>query len=291
MSDRRGLLFIVLAAALWGTTGTAQALGPVASDPVAVGVARVVVAAPALALIARFTPGALTPGPGVWKPSVVAGTAMTAYQPLFFTAVAETGVALGTVITIGSAPLLAGLLAWAVDDETPPMRWWPATVLGIAGVVMIALSEQAMGVEGLGVLMAVGAGLSFAIYIVASRRVIDRAGATAGTARVFAIAALLSLPLLLRADLSWVTAPAGWIMAVHLGLIATALAYMLFSLGIRTTRSSTAATASLAEPVTATMLGVLLLGETPGASGWSGILLILAGLTLLASRRTPATRS
>ena len=290
MSDRRGLAFIVLAAALWGTTGTAQALGPATSDPIAVGVTRLLVAAPALAITARFGHRVTEAESGAWSATIVAGVAMAAYQPLFFTAVARTGVALGTVVTIGSAPLLAGLLAWAVDGETPSLRWWPATGLGIAGVVMIALSGQDVGAEGGGALMALGAGLSFAVYILASRRVVEAVDPFIGTSRVFAVAAFLSVPLLLWVDLSWIKTAAGWVMAAHLGVFATALAYVFFSLGMRTTRASTAATASLTEPVTATVLGVALLGETPGALGWLGIALILVGLALLAASR-PRARS
>lgn len=216
---------------------------------------------------------------------------MAAYQPLFFSAVARTGVAMGTVVTIGSAPLLAGLLAWGIDNEAPSSRWWPATGLGIAGVIMIALSSRDVGADGGGVLLAIGAGLSFAVYILASRRVVEMVDPFLGTARVFAIAASLSVPLLLWADLGWITTIAGWLMAAHLGLLATALAYVLFSLGVRTTRASTAATASLTEPVTATILGVALLGEAPGASGWLGIALILLGLAFLLSQRQSAPRS
>ena len=291
VSDRRGLALIVLAAALWGTTGTAQALGPATSDPIAVGVTRLVVAAPALAISARFGRGNVEAQSGTWRPIVIAGVAMAAYQPLFFTAVARTGVALGTVVTIGSAPLLAGLLAWAIDKEAPSSRWWPATGLGIAGVVMIALSEQDMGAEGTGVLLALGAGLSFAIYILAARHVVELVDPFIGTAQVFAVAAFLSVPLLLWADLGWMKTAAGWLMAAHLGLFATALAYVLFSLGMRTTRASTAATASLTEPVTATILGVALLGEVPGVAGWLGIGLILAGLYIMVSRRQDPVRS
>lgn len=210
MTDRRGLLLIVLAAALWGTTGTAQALGPAGSDPIAVGVARLLVAAPALLLIARADEGALEPVQSDWPPVVMAGVAMAAYQPLFFTAVAETGVALGTVVTIGSAPLMTGVLTRLFDDEIPSRRWWPATALGVAGVALIALSADDVGVEAGGVLLALGAGLSFAIYIVASRRVVEAVSPISATSRIFAVAAVLSLPLLLWADFSWISTPGGW---------------------------------------------------------------------------------
>jgi DME family drug/metabolite transporter len=286
--NRRGILLIVLAAFLWGTTGTAQALGPPDSDPIAVGVARLVVAAPALLLIARINRGEFERPRSARKPVVVAGLAMAFYQPLFFTAVAETGVALGTVVTIGSAPLLTGVLARLFDGEIPSKRWWPATALGIAGVYLIALSASDVGAEPVGILLALGAGLAFAVYILASRRVVEVVNPISGTSHVFSVAAVLSLPLLVWADASWISTPGGLAMAAHLGLVATALAYVLFSLGVRSTRAPSAATASLAEPLTATMLGVFLLGEAPGVAGWAGILLILTGLFVLGSdeRRT-----
>lgn len=271
----------MLAAALWGTTGTAQALGPAGSDPIAVGVARLLVAAPALLLIARADEGALEPVQSDWPPVVMAGVAMAAYQPLFFTAVAETGVALGTVVTIGSAPLMTGVLTRLFDDEIPSRRWWPATALGVAGVALIALSADDVGVEAGGVLLALGAGLSFAIYIVASRRVVEAVSPISAASRIFGVAAVLSLPLLLWADFSWISTPGGLVMATHLGLVATALAYVLFSLGVKVTRAPSAATASLAEPLVATVLGVFLLDEAPGLGGWSGILLIISGLMIL----------
>lgn len=283
MSDRRGLFLIVLAAVLWGTTGTAQALGPADADPIAVGVVRLSVAAPALMLVARMGRGTLESPRSTWKPIVLAGLAMAAYQPLFFLAVAETGVALGTVVTIGSAPLMTGLIARLFDNEIPSRGWWPATALGIAGVALIGLSAKDVGTNPGGILLALGAGLSFAVYIVTSRRVVVEMNPISGTAQVFVTAAVLSLPLLLWADSSWIATQHGLVMAAHLGLVATALAYVLFSLGAQVTRSPSAATASLAEPLTATMLGVLLLGEQPGIVGWSGLFLIFAGLVTLGS--------
>lgn len=116
-----GASLVIAAAVLWGTTGTAQALGPVGTDPLAVGAVRLAVGGGALlaagllgggwrtiraATAARRLPvGALL--------ATVAGIA--AYQPLFFAGVRQAGVALGTVVSIGSAPVVAGLLARTVD--------------------------------------------------------------------------------------------------------------------------------------------------------------------------------
>lgn len=282
MTDRRGLILIAAAAGLWGTTGTAQALGPDAAEPLAVGLSRLLIAGPALILIARPRLSAIRSD---WRPLVVAGAGMAAYQPLFFTAVDLAGVAIGTVVAIGSAPLMAGALSWLVDREQPESRWWLATGLGVGGVVATFLAGRELGASRAGVAMALGAGMSFAVYLVASRRIVVKPNPVAGMALVFAAAAGLSLPLLAFVDLGWVTTRGGLVMTLHLGLVATALAYALFSLGLRSTSAPTAATASLFEPVTAGLLGVLLLGESPGTTDWIGMTLILASVGLLATTR------
>lgn len=278
MTDRRGLALIIVAAALWGTTGTAQALGPADAEPIAVGVARLLLAAPALLVIARPR---RVPREDLLL-ILIAGAGMAAYQPLFFSAVEAAGVAVGTVVAIGSAPLLAGALGWVVDGHRPSRPWWIATMLGIAGVGSTSLAGVS-DASPAGVALALGAGLSFAVYLIASRRVVVRSSPVSSMALIFTAAATLSLLVLPWVDLGWVATGSGLIMELHLGLIATALAYVLFSLGLRTTTAATAATASLFEPVTAGLLGVLVLGETPGVGGWIGIALILGSTALLAT--------
>lgn len=286
MSERRGLGLIISAAALWGTTGTAQALGPPTSDPLGVGLLRLVIAGPALLAVAAYA--GFLPDRGILRryPTLVAAVGMAAYQPAFFTAVRLTGVAMGTVVAIGSAPVLAGLAGLIVDGRRPGRRWWIATALGIAGVALLLTTTRHTPANPAGLLAAVGAGGAFATYIVASRRVVDRSHPVGGMAAVLVVAAVLTLPVLAWVDVTWVATGAGLTMALFLGLVATALAYLLFSIGLRDTPTASAATASLAEPLTATLLGVAILGETPGPTGWLGIAMILAGLLFLATTRS-----
>lgn len=282
MTDRLGLVLIILAAALWGTTGTAQALGPDAAAPLGVGLARLLVAGPALILIARpKTMAARTD----WRLLLVAGGGMAAYQPLFFSAVELAGVAIGTVVAIGSAPLLAGALSWMLDRERLAVGWLVATALGIGGLVAISVAEAEMGTNASGIFLAIGAGLTFAVYLVTSRRLVLRASPVSSMALIFATATILSLPLLAVVDISWLASPKGLLMTIHLGLVATALAYVLFSIGLRSTNAPTAATAALFEPVTAGLLGVLILGESPRVGAWIGMALLLASMGVLAVTR------
>jgi len=105
-------LLVLAAAALWGTTGTAQALGRV-GDPVVVGAARLAVGAAALVLVALATGG---PGPlaaclrrPLRRWTLLAAAATAVYQAAFFSAVASTGVATGTIVALGTAPVATGL--------------------------------------------------------------------------------------------------------------------------------------------------------------------------------------
>src|SRR5687767_13981815 len=104
---------VLLAAVLFGTTGTAQALGPEGS-PLEGEAARVAVGAALLALVAWGVEAwRHTSAPSRrWPLPALAGAALgvAGYQLAFFAAVDDTGVAVGTVVALGSAPAMAGLL-------------------------------------------------------------------------------------------------------------------------------------------------------------------------------------
>jgi DME family drug/metabolite transporter len=98
----------------------------------------------------------------------------------------------------------------------------------------------------------------------------------------FGIGAVLLLPVLALGETAWLREPAGVALALYLGLVPTLLAYVLFARGLRTLDASEVTTLVLAEPVTATLLGALVLDERVGAAGALGIALVLAGLVVLA---------
>ena len=106
---------------------------------------------------------------------------------------------------------------------------------------------------------------------------------------VFCLGAVLLSPLLFAADLAWLGQPRGLAVALHLGLIATAAAYALFARGLRAVPVATAVTLSLAEPLTAGALGVVLLGERLTGPAVLGIGLLFGGLALLSLGAAPAS--
>lgn len=222
---------------------------------------------------------------------VVGALGVAAYQPLFFAGTAANGVSVGTVTALGSAPLLTGVLGWLLTGVRPGRRWLVATAVGVAGLVLLTGAGTGSDVDPLGVAASVGAGASYAVYTLATKRLLD-AGWTPGAAvgAVFGGAAVLGLPVLLAGETAWLGDARSLLAVLWLGGVTTALAYVLFSRGLRDLPAATVATLTLAEPLTATVLGLAVLHERLTAVDAAALLLIAAGLVVLASagrRRAP----
>jgi drug/metabolite transporter, DME family len=298
-----GLLLICLAAVSWGTTGaTMTVLARLAdASPLLVGAARLAVAAPLLLAVARLAEGPLGAAPP--RAAVVAGLCMAAYQVCYFTAVPRSGVALTALVAICSSPLIIAALAVAFLGERLTARTAIALAAGVAGTALLVLGPRGPGeltarLLG-GVLLALGAGFSYALYAVVTKRGLGHSPPLALAAVTFSIAALALAPVLLVATappagpvpagaVTPVTASLadqvrrGWPLLLYLGAVPTALAYALYTTGLRRVPAVAAGIASLLEPLTATVLGVAAFGETLGARGALGASLLLGALVVLA---------
>ncbi|MFE6965621.1 EamA family transporter [Agromyces sp. NPDC057679] len=314
----RFVMAVLLASVCFGTTGTAQALGPEV-DPASLGAARLVIgggALGALALALRLgrrrdadgtpvaSPTGTTPAdraartaraaraprhPLVELLLVGAGAAgVLAYQPTFFAGTEANGVAIGTVVALGSAPVLTGALDWVLRRRYPGHRWAAATAIATAGVAVIAAASAPSGggapADPLGLLASLGAGASYAVYTLAAKALIDRGwSATGSMGALFGTGAIFALPLLVATDASWLAQPAGLAMALWLGLVTVTIAYLLFGFGLTGLAPATVSTLTLAEPLTAGLLGVLVLGEHLPAGAVLGLAVLATGIVVLAT--------
>lgn len=285
-----GALLVLLAAMLWGTTGTAQAFAPDEAQPEIIGTLRLLIGGLTLLAAAGLRGRLLNPLRWPKYPLLFAVFGVAAYQICFFAGIARTGVAIGTIVGIGSAPIMGGLLDRIVNGTPITRRWMIATTLAIIGCVLLILpgTGREMGVDFLGIGLALAAGLAYSIYTVASKRLLQTHSPNAVIAVIFCIAALCLSPILLLYPLAWVIQPNGLAVVLHLGIITMALSYFLFAHGLRRVTASTAVTLTLAEPLTAGILGVVLVGERLTGTGFIGILLLFCGLAYLTMpRRTP----
>lgn len=220
---------------------------------------------------------------------MLAAAFTSSYQLCFFAAVAKTGVAVGTIIGIGSAPIAGGLLGIIFRGERPGKRWLLATILAIVGCALLSLSGGDVAIDPVGILLALGAGLSYAAYTLMIKGLLDNHTPNAIMAIVFCMGALILAPVFFTIDFDWLQQPRAIGVVLHIGLATCALSYWLFSRGLQTVQVATAVTLTLAEPMTAATLGILVLGEQLNSQALFGISFIFAGLLvlILKGRRKP----
>lgn len=285
-STRRGsaVLFVLLSGVLFGTTGTAVVLSGVDASSTAVAAIRLVIGSfglVAIVLVQRQWSDlvALWRRPRVW----VMGVGVAVYMGFFFLAVSLGGAAVAALVSISLSPVLTGTIAKLFGKPWPGRVWVYATALAIIGVVLLSMPT---GVEDgtnrvLGALAAAAGSTAYAFYtVVGAKLVEDDHHATDALAASFSIGALLLLPFLV-ADWSWMLSSSGALLALWLGLGTTTIAYVLFGIGITYLPPGIVATMLLSEPAVATLLGVVVLGESMAARGWIGCALIAIGLFMV----------
>ena len=274
---------MLLAGVLFGTAGTAGALGPDSTTPLGVGAVRLIIGA--VTLVAVLALRGTSPGRVIrlWRhpPVIAAALAAATYQLCFFTAIQEIGVGLATLVTVGSGPIFAGLLGWGVLRHRPTGTWALATAICIVGLVLRSWDQLGGGGGVVGLGLALAAGLASATWTVSAKHQYDRGvGKLELPAATFSLGGLLLVPVLLSQPLAWLAEPSGLALALYLGVATMAIANVVLSLGLGNLSPGPVTTLMLSDPLVATILGVVVLGETLGPAAWLGVALVSAGLVL-----------
>lgn len=275
---------ILVAALLFGTTGTSQALAH-AGSPVSAGAARIVLGGALLGGLA-FVRGELRGLRRSLPLVLLAAVGVAGYQLSFFAAVRETGVAVGTVVTIGTAAVATGALERLVEETPVGRRWLLATGLAVSGLALLSVASATdTALAPAGIALALTAAVGYAGYAVVAKRLLRLGHAPDGVmGGAFGLAAAILLPVLLATDAAWLATPRGLALALYLGIAPTAVAYLLYARGLREVSAGETTTIVLAEPLTASVLGVVVLHERLGAVEVVGAVLVLAGLVALVLR-------
>lgn len=273
-------IIVLIAAVLWGTTGTAQTFLEGEITAFSVAMVRSGIGG-GLLLLAVIVMRKINLKRWSWKWTLLAAFAIGLFQVLFFSSIRYTGVAVGTVVTIGSSPVFAGMIEWLFWHVKPTKVWAIATSSAIVGCVLLFLVGGETVVEPLGVSLALMAGFMFALYTNLSKRLMEQEEALPAVAMTFSICALLLLPFAWTDGFTWVFEGVNSYTMLYLGVFSTSIAYMLFLSGLQKISSSSAVTLSLAEPLTAALLGVFFLGEQLSIVSWIGVVFILMGIIVL----------
>ncbi|MFI1205751.1 DMT family transporter [Streptomyces sp. NPDC020883] len=296
----RGLVYVSLAATAWGTAGAAAALlyqgsglGPLALTfwrtfgglllllavraarrPRTTGTADTA-AAPAEPLRRRVARAA------------VIGLALAVFQAAYFASVEVTGLAVGTVVTMGAGPVLIAVGARLTMGE----RLGAGGILAVAGaltglLVLVLGGEGTATVRPAGVGYALLAAAACAVMTLTTRR-FGRGGGSdpyASTLGAFAVGALCLLPFAAAEGLWPHLNDLGrsLLLLGYIAAIPTALAYGLYFAGLAVVRAATASVISLIEPVSAAAIAVLFLGERLSAATAAGTTVLLTAVAALA---------
>jgi DME family drug/metabolite transporter len=293
-----GSLCVLAASVLWGTTGTAAtlapAVGPLAIGAVAMGVGGLLQALAAAPRIARHT-RQLRAQRGI----VLLGAVAVAVYPLaFYTSMRLAGVAVGTVVSIGTAPPASAVIERLADRRSLSRRRMSGAALGLLGTVLLCVAEATRAGSGPGrpsagaTVLGVGLGLvaatAYALYSWAAHRLITRKiPSRAAMGAVFGLGGVLLLPVLPATGAplvgSWSNAAVG----AYMALVPMFTGYVLFGWGLAHVPASTATTLSLLEPAVAAVLAVLVVGERLPVTGWLGIALVVGCLAVLTAPGRP----
>jgi DME family drug/metabolite transporter len=217
--------------------------------------------------------------------TIAVGVGTALYQGLYFVSVLMVGVSVSTVVSLGLAPILAAAWQHATLRTRPSVHEVTILAAALTGLVLVSLNAgnvSADGRPGLGLVLAVVAGATYAATTVLGHNLAKRADAVAlNTCTTTAGAVVLAPFLALAAATGQPVLPTDWVslaLLLYLGVATMALAYGFFYAGLRTMTGSAATVATLLEPVSAALLAALLLGEKLTWATLMGGALILAGI-------------
>lgn len=279
-------LGLVSLAAIWGVNFVVVKLGLEALPPLAFNTLRFPLACVVLYGVLRSRPGPLLPRSDGLVPLVGLGLlGHVVYQCLFIFGIDRT-LAGNASILLATVPVWTTLLSLALGHERPSMQVWLGVAGTLTGMALVVLGGGGVSLGGAtfrGDVLMTGAAVAWALYTVASRRLVLEYGALRVTAWTLWIGTpgivVLGLPDLLRTNLEGVPVGA-WAAVVYAGVLALAVAYVAWYRGVEKLGSSRTAVYSNLVPVVALLTGWLWLGEVPSSLQIAGAALVVASLTL-----------
>ncbi|MFE4833372.1 DMT family transporter [Arthrobacter sp. NPDC056691] len=290
-----GAVFVVAASTLWGTTGTvatfAPSVSPLAIGAVAMGVGGLLQALYALQPIASHWVSLRCR----WLLVSLGAAAVAVYPLAFYSSMHLSGVALGTVVSIGSAPLASAVIERLADSKELTRRWMLGALIGVAGAGLLCFAGNSAQRPGalaeswavpVGIALGLVAGLTYALYSWAAHRLISvGVSSRASMGAVFGLGGVLLMPVLAVTGRPLLESWSNFTVGAYMALVPMFAGYVLFGWGLARVRASTATGLSLMETVVAAVLAVVVVGERLPVLGWLGVAMVLASLFVLAPRR------
>ncbi|MFF9075851.1 DMT family transporter [Streptomyces sp. NPDC014735] len=285
----RSLICLIVAGVAWGTAGAAASLVFGISDmgPLALSFWRcaggLVLLLAVLVLRPRRPAAPAEPRARRLLRVLGNGLGLLVFQSAYFAAVGATGLAVGTVVTIGAGPVLIAVGARLTMGERLGRGGFAAVAGGLAGLAVLVLGGDGATVRPAGVALAMLSAAGYATMTLLTRW-LGRDGGAADplttSAWAFGIGTLGLLPVAAAEGLVPHTEQAAQVvmLLVYVAAVPTALAYALYFAGAAAVRAATVSVIMLLEPVAAAVIAVVLFHERLTVSTVVGTLLLLAAV-------------
>lgn len=291
--------------------GESSPAGPVPPPRVILVLGAAVLAISSAAVLVRMLEGAQPIAIAIWRmagsaillaPSIrrvsrrdglwiaVSGVFLAGHFAAWFSSLQLTTVLRSTVL-VCSSPVWVGVLAWLLLGERPTRRYWLGLTVALAGVALMGSGQSGTG-DLRGDLLAALGGLFAAFYFLIGRAVRRRVSIGTYASLVCAAAALALLPVgLLSSTPLWGFSLHDALLIAALTLGPQLIGHNGFNYALAYVPATVVSAVTLLEPVGASLLALLLLGEQPSLSEALGGLSILGGvsLALRPARHSPNT--
>jgi DME family drug/metabolite transporter len=319
----KGIVLILVASLLWGTTGTVASFAPDVS-PLAIG--AFAMGFGGFFLVLNSLKKLSKDWRSLWlsrKAFFFGGISVALYPLAFYSSMRFSGVAVGTVISLASAPFFAAIVERLISKKLVSLKWMVSFAIGILGIVLLTMgkiqepsantisantiSANTISANTIsanttlinitfieqyaGIFLGLLAGLTYAVYSWSARNMIDKGiHAKSAMAGMFGFAAILLLPTLAFTDSHLFSSFNNASVAIYMAVVPMFLGYLMFGYGLKQVEASTATLLTMLEPIVATILAIVILGEKFVFAGWLGMGLILVCL-LLQTLKMPSFKS
>ncbi len=277
---------VMVAAVLWGSIGFAQSFMSAAVPVYWIASGRFFVASLFFFLLLILHKNGFdfkNFSSHIWFLLLLAALSITINNFCFFYGVRETGIAIGSVATIGSAPIWAGLLAIFVNRKIPSKSWWLGVCCAAVGVTWMAISQaHSWFIDLVGLGSCLIAGLCYACFSQLSAQLVKQISSQSAMAFSFMLAFLIAtLASCLLSPLPNSLSLIDYTVVLYLGVFTTGVAFLLYTRALSRINFNTAVALSLLDPVTAFLLAVFVVHEPIQLNAVCGLLFILFGLRLV----------
>lgn len=221
----------------------------------------------------------------IW--SLLAGVGVAGNFTFYFLSIQASSIAVAATLMY-TAPMFVLLISFLLRLERSTWFKWGCITGVLLGIILLtgAYSTDSISVSLLGAAAGLAAGLSYALFIFGFKNASSIGNPpTTLTIAFFSFCLILFLFMDTDEAANVVTSSdIGWFLL--LGILGAGLSFIFYVIGIRHTAPTTASMVAMVEPVTASLFGVLLLGDHLTTIQIIGMVIILLTVTILSVKRS-----